>query len=65
MCIRCHTPKPETEYFWQKGRHDTRVRDKTCKACRAEQKRERDRTAPTSGADPIIARFLALPRAHC
>lgn len=63
-CVVCDIEKPAEEFHWQvSGRGDTRKRkrDRTCKCCRAEQKRERDRTPPTRGADPVIAHFLALP----
>lgn len=63
-CIRCEAEKPADAFHWQvSGRSDARrrKRDRTCKCCRAEQKRERDRTTPVGRADPVIARFLSLP----
>lgn len=66
-CLRCQHRKPSDAFHWQLTRiagKRVRVRDKTCKVCRAEQKRARDRTPVALGADPVIARFLSLPVAR-
>jgi len=63
-CVRCTQHYPATMFHWQVGEVEGRrvkKRDKTCKPCRAWQKRERDRTRPALASDSLIDRFLRLP----
>lgn len=64
-CVKCKEPKQPDDYYWQSTLvqgEPVRSRDRTCKRCRAWEKRQRDRTRPTIvAADCVIARFLRLP----
>lgn len=63
-CVKCTRSLPIESFHWQvsivQGER-LRTRDKTCKACRASQKRQRDRTRQPVVADSVIVRFLSLP----
>lgn len=63
-CVRCTKSMPVGSFHWQvsvvQGER-VRTRDRTCKSCRAYQKRQRDRTRPEPESDGLAARFLRLP----
>lgn len=66
-CVCCRKWRPPADFYWQitvvQGQR-ARSRDRTCKACRHEQKRQkrlRDRARLRITADDVIARFLRLP----
>lgn len=66
-CKVCGVEKNEASFHWQwtqVNRRRARIRDRTCKLCRAAQKRERDRTRASTrgmpGLSPTAQRFLAL-----
>jgi hypothetical protein len=66
-CNVCHVEQPEDRFHFQLSRKNgerVRYRDRTCKMCRANQKRARDRTRPSRlgmpGLSPTAQRFLAL-----